>query len=239
MQDWFFYAIEILVPKKLLVIAGTHGVEPQSTFVAKKLAESFSIPEIKRNYPFSFYRSEDGLLTIIPDLNRYGLENSTRTNENGVDLNRNMPSKNWSPKTHKDIKDYYPGPSAGSEAQTQALAEIIRDGDFYFIISMHTTHFISHPTPAQLNFDGFQFTDKNKSEETYGYRLASSLAKDLKLPLTMDIGYECFGTLGSFCKELNLPESTIEFPDEESGEELWSKHKEALCSFIQSVASQV
>ncbi|MDD9898970.1 MAG: DUF2817 domain-containing protein [Candidatus Melainabacteria bacterium] len=233
---------------KLLIIAGTHGQEPQSCFVARKLVELFKL-ELKSSEPFDFYQGE--VIDIIPDLNRYGLEHSCRGNANGVDLNRNMPTSNWS-EDHSH-PDYYPGTSPGSEVETQALLNIIKLrhsakqsftsnadtkkietvqstcftknlNDFKaeahgLIISIHTNHFIANANEPQLNYDG--------SEKSLA--LAQKLADELKLPLTRDIGYPTPGSLGSYCLENNIDCMTLELDDNLDNEASWQRYGKALC----------
>ena len=203
---------------KILLIAGTHGVEPQSSYFAQELIGSDQCRDLILNQS----------LLVISELNPSGIKNKTRTNANGVDLNRNMPSKNWEP-SEKEINGkanpYYGGPEAGSEAEVQRLIKIIEAGEFDLIISLHTNHFVEHQNAAQINFDG----PKNLSQkEAFGYKFAQSLAKNCDLPLTDDIGYPTPGSLGSYCIDLNIPCITVEFEDELSGEELWEKYSAAF-----------
>ena len=62
----------------ILVIAGIHGDEPASCFVADRLAEVLRA-------------SPGGTVYIVPCANPDGREAKTRTNAHKVDLNRNFP----------------------------------------------------------------------------------------------------------------------------------------------------
>ena len=63
----------------VLIIGVFHGDEPQG----KLLIEEY----LKKHSPNN--------LLFIPCLNPDGLSTNTRTNSNGVDLNRNFPTQNW------------------------------------------------------------------------------------------------------------------------------------------------
>jgi len=182
---------------RILLIGATHGVEPQSEYFARKIKEK-NLSNIK----------------VLACLNPWGLQNKTRGNINGVDLNRNMPSTNW---TKSDPSSpYYGGKEPASEAETQALIEIIEEYKPEIIISVHTNHYIKNPNEPQINFDGPQ-TPK-------ALDLARKLENKLNLPLTFDIGYPTPGSLGSYCTDKAIPCLTFEFNDELSGEEIWERY---------------
>lgn len=202
---------------KILIIAGTHGQEPQSTFVARKLADAYGL-KLKSSKFFDFYQGET--IDIIPDFNRYGLEHGTRGNANGVDLNRNMPASNWT--SEHSHPGYYPGTHAASEKETKALIEII---EHTIIISIHTNHFVANANEPQLNYDG-----SNKS-----LSLAQELADALELPLTRDIGYPTPGSLGSYCKENNIDCMTFEFDDNLDNEATWQCYGLSLLNYLRSI----
>lgn len=216
--------------KQILVIGGTHGVEPQSTYVVKNLAKHFKlveqkIPELENLFDCYKGQIASGLqLTMIPDLNRYGLENNTRGNVRGVDLNRNMPAENWSPNCSNQA--YSPGIYPASELETQALVKIIQRGNFDLILSLHTNHYVANPNPPQVNFDGLILSD--------GYKEAVRLGELLELPVTEDIGYPTPGSLGSYAKEKNIPCITLELDDKYTSEDSWAQYGLTLAKFLES-----
>jgi hypothetical protein len=60
----------------------------------------------------------------VPVCNPHGANYNVRTNENGVDINRNFPVSLWD--THADEPgDTWKGPSAGSELETQLLVNLM------------------------------------------------------------------------------------------------------------------
>ncbi len=216
--------------KQILVIGGTHGVEPQSTYVVKNLAKHFNLIEQKipeLNNLFYCYKGQtpSGLqLTMIPDLNRYGLENNTRGNVRGVDLNRNMPATNWSPNCSNQA--YSPGIYPASELETQALVKIIEQGNFNLILSLHTNHYVVNPNPPQVNYDGLILSK--------GHNEAVRLGELLELPVTEDIGYPTPGSLGSYAKEKNIPCITLELDDKYTSEDSWAQYGLTLAKFLDS-----
>jgi hypothetical protein len=69
--------------KHVLVFGGIHGDEPHTTVVARSLAVHLNPETLPPNLT----------LIIVPDVNPDGLIAHTRVNANGVDINRNFPSK--------------------------------------------------------------------------------------------------------------------------------------------------
>lgn len=90
----------------VLVVGGTHGDERGSARLVRELTPRLRCPP------------DGGALTILPALNPDGLGTAARTNARGVDLNRNLPTRNW-----------YPFPAHGarpiSEPESQALYQVL------------------------------------------------------------------------------------------------------------------
>ena len=101
-----------------LIIGVFHGDEPQGKYLIDKyLEETFQ-------YSAGTEVAEEVGKTplFIPCLNPDGMVKNVRTNSNGVDLNRNFPTKNWGEDTSlagDNPSDYFGGTSAGSEIETQ------------------------------------------------------------------------------------------------------------------------
>lgn len=213
--------------KNILILGGTHGVEPQSEYVARELARHFNLKKIyniKNEEIFDLFEGEINQkhVIIIPDLNRAGLKNRTRGNANGVDLNRNMPAYNWSPNSAD--RAYYPGLEPASEKETKALLDVISANNFEMFLSIHTNHYVKNENPPQVNFDGPQ--------ESVGHIEAGILAELIELPLTHDIGYSTPGSLGSYAKDLEVACATLELDDKYSPAGAWAKYGNSLISFL-------
>ncbi|MGK5090599.1 M14 family zinc carboxypeptidase [Deltaproteobacteria bacterium TL4] len=161
-------------------------------------------------------------LVIVPLLNPDGFlrKYKTRTNSRNVDLNRNMPTRDWHilahrmwQKNHHEDVRRYPGVSANSEPENQFLISLILRHTPDKVISIH----------APLNFLDMDYTqqsttDKNieKIQKT-AQALAVKFAKDSNIIFR---DYRTFpGSLGRFGTEWNIPIYTIELPT--------AKHSEA------------
>ena len=74
---------------------------------------------------------------ILPCSGPYGVENRSRTNYNGVDLNRNMPTSDWY--LSKEGTNTYSGASPSSEYETKVLIELMKDIKPNIFIDHHNT----------------------------------------------------------------------------------------------------
>lgn len=216
---------------KVLILGGVHGVEPQSEFIVRKLCEHFNLQKQRHQRLWGLFDVFMGVvppqthLTMIPDVNRYGLRNKTRTNANKVDLNRNLPANNWQ-SSYSDLA-YFPGTSPASELETKLLVEIIVNGNFDLIISIHTNHYVQHANPPEVNFDG--------KDPSWGCSQAKRLAKIIELPFSTDIGYSTPGSLGSYAKDKDLSCITIELDDKYENLASWAKYGNSLVEFLNTI----
>lgn len=166
----------------ILIIGGVHGDEPEGVVAAKGLLEKF-----RQSYEL------DLEITLIPEFNPEGILLNQRVNSNKVDLNRNLPTKDWTPVAAKER--YNPGPSALSEKENQALVQFLKDNKISLIISMHSWN-------PMLNTNGDIPEAKIISELT-GYTIEP------------DIGYPTPGSLGTYAGlENNIPTLTYEIQRE-------------------------
>jgi protein MpaA len=150
----------------VLILGGVHGDEPEGSCAAFGL-----IQEISQNPDLNCS------LTVVPQLNIDGCLNKERTNSNGVDLNRNLPTKDWSPEIAKPR--YHPGPYAGSEVENQILMQLIREIQPQLIVSLHSWHPV-------LNTNGDCLKFAELIAEQTGYKVEPS------------IGYPTPGCLGTY-----------------------------------------
>jgi protein MpaA len=171
---------------ELLVFAGIHGEEPETTYGLSRALRL--LPEPPPH------------VAVVLGANPDGLIRGTRANARGVDLNRNFPASNWRPtpvtsrSTLEDPSDVVlsPGAHAGSEPETQALIALIAELRPDAVIALH----------APLDC----IDDANSSA------LGERLARRTGMPLVRDVGYPTPGSFGSWGAEHGVSVITYEFP---------------------------
>lgn len=168
--------------KKVLIVGVFHGDEPQGEFFINKYLEKE-------------HKDSKNALYFIPRLNK----NNKRTNANGVDLNRNFPTKNWQKSARGD---YFGGDMPNSEEETRFLVNLIEDNSFDAIVTIHAPYKI-------INYDG------------PALELAQKISSILNYPVESDIGYPTPGSFGTYCGvERQIPVITIEIDENKAPEEL-------------------
>lgn len=185
----------------VLLLAGVHGDEPQGAECARAVLREGG-------------RLSHGLdgwqVVVIECLNPDGMKRGTRGNAHGVDLNRNMPARNWSAEGEGR---YEPGPEPGSEPETQALLALLEESPPGRIISLHAPLGV-------VNWDGPDDGAAGLLHEATGWPLAS------------DIGYPTPGSLGSWAGvDREIPTVTLELP-EGTGEECWRAAGEGILAAL-------
>lgn len=183
-----------LYEKKILIIGVFHGDEFQG--------EYFINSYLEKNQA-----QGKNTLYFIPKLNPSGV----RKNTNGVDLNRNFPTKNW--ELNNKTSDYYGGAEPASETETKYLVNLIDKNNFDAIITIHAPY-------KTINYDGPAENLAEEISNIFGY------------PPSSDIGYATPGSFGTYCgKERNIPTITIEI-DEEEDMELLNKKFHTLFEYL-------
>ena len=176
----------------VLVIGVFHGDEPSGEYLINRYLQD--------------RKETKNRLLFIPCLNPDGKAKQTRTNSNGVDLNRNFPTQNWE-KTTKE-SDYYGGETPASEQETQFLVYVIDKYKPDLIVTLHEPYKI-------VNYDGPAKEIAEKFSQITGYKTKES------------IGYPTPGSFGTYCGiERNIPTITLELPEKEDKELLWNTNKE-------------
>lgn len=182
-------ALEFWRPREtctLLIFAGIHGEEPETTFALSRALRSLAQPS----------RHCAVVLAANPD----GLIRGTRGNARGVDLNRNFPTSDWQqdPVAHRSTMDdprdvlLSPGSEPGSEVETRALIRLIDELEPQTAIALHA--------PLACIDDAKQGP------------LARWLSQRTGLPLVEDVGYATPGSFGTWGAEHDLGVITYEFP---------------------------
>lgn len=172
-----------------LVIGVFHGDEPQGEYLISRYLNE----ELKTGVLF------------IPCLNPDGRDLGVRVNSNGVDINRNFPTKNWI-LSEKD--NFYGGESPSSEVETRFIVDIIDKYEPKSIITLHTPYKI-------VNYDG-------PAKE-----LAGMISKIIGYPVEERIGYPTPGSFGTYSGvERNIPTITLEMDENIPVEELYDPIKQ-------------
>ncbi len=165
----------------LLVLGAVHGDEIEGVWLAEEMRSRWS-----KRFPFQ----KIGVI-IWARVNPDGVALGQRWNANNIDLNRNLPSKDWTP----ELKNprYPPGPAAASEPENKALVKLLDACKPHAIISLHS-------------FANFQVNANGPSRAW-----AEVLAGVCGYPVTEDIGYPTPGCLGTYAgKERLIPTVTLE-----------------------------
>jgi protein MpaA len=145
---------------------------------------------------------------VVPYVNPDGYALEVRTNANGVDINRNFPTRNW--KEEATYETFPPGPFPASEPETRAIVKLIEMVEPVLIISVHSPL-------GMINFDG------------PARKIAKVMSRASGLKLKKHIGYSTPGSLGTYAgKERRIPTITIELPEAVNIDEFWEPIKEAL-----------
>ena len=196
---------------RLLVIAGIHGEEPETTFLLSRVLRAFEKP----------FESVAFVLCANPD----GMTLGTRGNANGVDLNRNFPTDNWSenPVQVRSVLEaprdtsLSAGATSGSEPETAALVSLIQKLAPETILSMHAPiACVDAPVRSAL---------------------VATLCEAFGVPWQPDIGYPTPGSLGTWCKQQKSPECvTLELP-RMSLEALFERYGSNFVALLQKVDS--
>lgn len=186
--------VELVSLRPLLLIGGVHGDEPEGVALAQQLLAWLK----------SHTTTVKNSWVLIECLNPDGFSRNQRTNHHGVDLNRNFPSRDWSPQ-HREAR-YFPGPAPASEPEIQALVHLVAQVRPRLIVHFHSWKpsvvFAgppNHPAPRFLS-------------ESSGY------------PVQPDIGYPTPGSLGQWgWLDQGIPVICTEEAERVSATETWTR----------------
>lgn len=192
---------------RVLILGGVHGDEGEGVIAAHGLLESFL-----KNFPYRLH------LTLVPMLNVDGVVAKTRQNGNGVDLNRNMATKDWTSEVANPR--YFPGTQANSEPENQALAQFIDQENPAFVLSLHSWHPV-------LNVNGDCLAEAEILKEKTGYKIEAN------------IGYPTPGCLGTYAGlERGSPTLTYEIERGLAPKEILRVHVPAILECLKATVKR-
>ena len=166
----------------VLVIGCFHGDEPQGEYLINAYLKAHS----------------DTNLLMIPRLNSC----NTRVNENGVDLNRNFPTKNWE---LSEKNEYFGGETPASEAETKFIIETVEKYTPKLILTLHAPYKV-------VNFD---------IGDECNLGIVEEISRIMCYPIEESIGYPTPGSFGTWAGiERNILTITLELDEEIDVKEL-------------------
>jgi protein MpaA len=200
-QDIKAYKSEVDGPKYNYVLGAVHGDEIEGAHLAINL-HKWLAEQSTYNSPTIF----------VPVVNIDGYNANSRVNGNGVDLNRNLPSSQWSPEARE--AKYFPGTHPLSEPENQFLVNLFEKYPPRFVLSFHSCYPV-------LNYNG-------KCRE-----VAEFLKKYNNYAIEADFeNHPTPGSLGEFGpQKFNTPVLTFECPLVSEGATLdgiWKDNFEGL-----------
>ena len=173
----------------VLVIGVFHGDEPQGDYLIREYLGVNS----------------DTKLLFIPCLNITGFKTKTRVNKNGVDLNRNFPTKNWE---LGEKNEFFGGTEPASEEETRFIISVIEKYKPKAILTLHAPYKV-------VNYDG------GAGVNNTGRKLAERISDIIGYPVEESIGYPTPGSFGTWAGvERNIPTITLELDEEVEVNEL-------------------
>lgn len=191
----------------ILIVGGTHGDQPHSAFAAEQVVELLQT---------RVAGMMDEHLIVVPRLNPDGLENGTRKNGNGVDIDRNFPTATWRALDPDD--EHYGGPMAGSEPETQLILELIRRHQPRRILTLHCVSQEEHC----VHFDPPSEELARIMVRENGYEARPHASRDTPGSLSTWAGYE-----------RQIPMITLALPANDTPEKCWQDNRDAVMSLIQ------
>jgi ABC-type dipeptide/oligopeptide/nickel transport system ATPase component len=130
--------------------------------------------------------------TVYSILQRLNSEN-TRVNKNGVDLNRNFPTKNWKLTEHNE---YFGGEMPASEEETRFIINVVEKYNPKIILTIHAPYKV-------VNYDGPRTEVVEKISQIMNY------------PIEESIGYPTPGSFGTWAGiEKKILTITLELDEE-------------------------
>ena len=202
------------------IFCGIHGDELPSTYLCVYLVRDIIFDNPK------LYANSNIIVAPIVNPDSFFFKRPSRLNANGVDLNRNFPTKDWNrralhlwKKRYKRAKRRYPGPKAESEPETRFVVDIIKRFTPKRIISVHGPYGF-----WDYDYKGTKADWKKVRHTAYelGRRSRNFPVKDFRVfP----------GSLGNYAgNDLQIPTYTLELNSVRAKDShyLWLRFKKSL-----------
>jgi len=189
--------------EKILIIGGVHGNEPESLTLTKGILNILNNKNLKLKHE----------VMVMPNANPDARVKNTRANSNGIDINRNFPTRNFGQKAYK--KSHFGGTKASSERETKNLMAVMKDFKPDLVVTIHAPYdFMEIDGPAK--------------------KPAKFLAKYNKMPVKEGMGYPTPGSFGTYYgKERKIPIITYEL---KNGETKYKRHLESFKRLFESTS---
>lgn len=192
---------------ELLVLGGVHGDEIEGVWAGygllKTLSKSYDIP---------------ARVTLVPAFNMDGVLAKDRRNARKIDLNRNLPTNDWTSEVASER--YFPGTSANSESENQALVSFLERTRPRYIVSLHSWK-------PMLNINGDCRPEAEAIAKITGYVIEET------------IGYPTPGCLGTYSGiERGMPTLTYEIERGLDQESVLRVHVPAVIASLRTAAQR-
>lgn len=188
-------------PRRVLFVGGIHGDEQEGALTTAELPAAFEAAGL----------GDAVSLTIIEDLNPDGRAAGTRSNANGVDVNRNFPALNF------DSANPANGGEGLSQPESRTLVESIDRFAPALVIVAHSwagKQFINFDGPAREIADRFSVASGLPVEDSGSFAPTP-------------------GSLGSYVgRDRGIPVLTIEVLKGSDQQLIWDKLRPALLEAI-------
>lgn len=202
------------------IFCGIHGDELPSTYLCVHLVRDIIFDNPKK------YANSNIIVAPLVNPDSFFFETPSRLNANGVDLNRNFPTKDWDELAHKlwthrykKSKRRYPGPKAASEIETQFLVDIIKRFNPSQIVSVH----------GPYGFWDYDYDHKQKDWNSVKKRAYKLGRMSRHFPVR---DFRVFpGSLGNYAgNDLKIPTYTLELNsvDSRDAHYLWLRFKDSI-----------
>jgi protein MpaA len=189
-----------------LFLCGVHGDEPPGVYLCFHL-----VRELLFDNPKSF---EGFRIVIAPIVNPEGFFAGTRTNSNGIDPNRNLPTRDFKKralkvwKRYKNAKNKYPGKVANSEIESQFQVHLIKEYQPDKIVSVHAPYgFLDYDGPGDRKY--YNLVRVEQRAKYLALNMQANSKDFLKV-----VDFRFFpGSLGNYAgNERKIPTYTLELP---------------------------